>query len=64
MKRLILLLFSKIKSIFKRNIAFSARVEYSEISPKARWETIRMWENIRVWCMQRWGNSVLLPVAR
>lgn len=36
MKRLILLLFSKLKSIFQRNIAFSARVEYSDVSPKAK----------------------------
>lgn len=43
MKRLILLLFSKIKSIFKRNIAFSARVEYSEISPKAK-----VWNHCKV----------------
>ena len=43
MKRLILFLFSKLKSIFQRNIAFSARVEYSEISPKAK-----VWEHCKI----------------
>lgn len=36
MKRLSLLLISKFKSIFQKNIAFSARVEYSEVSSKAK----------------------------
>lgn len=36
MKRLILLLFSKLKSLFQRNIAFSSRIEYSEVSSKAK----------------------------
>lgn len=36
MKRLILLLFSKFRSIFQKNVAFSSRVEYSNISPKAK----------------------------
>lgn len=41
--RLILLLISKLKSIFQKNIAFSARVEYSEVSPKAK-----VWNNCRL----------------
>ena len=36
MKRLFLYLSSKIKSIFLKNIAFSSRVEYSNVSSKAR----------------------------
>lgn len=36
MKRLILLLFSKFRSIFQKNVAFSSRVEFSDISPKAK----------------------------
>lgn len=36
MNRLILFLISKFKSIFQRNIAFSARVEYSEVNTKAK----------------------------
>ena len=43
MKRWFFLLFSKFKSIFQRNIAFSARVEYSVISPKAK-----VWEHCKV----------------
>lgn len=35
-KRILLLLKSKIQSIFLRSIAFSARVEYSHVSRKAR----------------------------
>lgn len=36
MKRLILLLISKLKSIFQKNVVFSSRVEYSIVSPKAK----------------------------
>lgn len=36
MKRYLLLLASKLKSIFQKNIAFSARVEYSKVSKAAR----------------------------
>lgn len=36
MKRFVLLLFSKLKSIFQKNIAFSSRVEYSDVSSKAK----------------------------
>lgn len=36
MKRLLLFLFSKMKNIFQKNIAFSSRVEYSDVSPKAK----------------------------
>lgn len=36
MKRLFLLLVSKFKSIFQKNVAFSSRVEYSDVSPKAK----------------------------
>lgn len=36
MKRLILLLISKLKSIFQKNVAFSSRVEFSVVSPKAK----------------------------
>lgn len=36
MRRIFLLFISKIKSIFQKNIAFSSRVEYSTVSPKAK----------------------------
>ena len=36
MKRLLQLLLSKCKSIFQKNVAFSSRVEYSDVSPKAK----------------------------
>lgn len=36
MKRLLLFLISTIKSIFQKNIAISARVEFSEVSSKAK----------------------------
>lgn len=36
MKRFVLFFFSKMKSIFQKNIAFSSRVEYSDVSPKAK----------------------------
>lgn len=46
MKRLFLLLISKFKSIFQRNIAFSARVEYSEVSSKAKvWNHCRLFHS-------------------
>ena len=46
MKRLILLMLSKLKSIFQRNIAFSSRVEYSIVSPKAKvWEHCKLFHS-------------------
>ena len=36
MKRIILLICSKIKSLFSRDLSFSSRIEYSDISPKAK----------------------------
>jgi len=36
MNRFILLFLSKLKSMFQKNIAFSSRVEYSDVSPKAK----------------------------
>lgn len=36
MKRILLLLWSKFKSLFQKNLAFSARVEYSDVSTKAK----------------------------
>ena len=36
MKRIILLVLSKIKSIFRKNIAFTSRVEYSDVSSMAK----------------------------
>ena len=35
-KRIILLIGSKIKSLFSKNLAVSSRIEYSEVSPKAK----------------------------
>ena len=35
-KRLLLLIYSKIKSIFDRSISFTSRVEYSAVSKKAK----------------------------
>ncbi len=43
MKRLFLLLISKLKNVFQKNIAFSSRVEYSKISPKAK-----IWRHCKV----------------
>ena len=46
MNRYLLLLFSKLKSIFQRNIAFSSRVEYSNVSPKAKvWEHCKLFHS-------------------
>lgn len=42
-KRILLLLITKFHSIFLRSIAFSARVEYSQISRKAK-----IWKNTKV----------------
>lgn len=36
MNRILLLVISKIRSVFQKNIAFSARVEYSNVSKKAK----------------------------
>lgn len=43
MKRLLLFLVYKIKSIFKKNIAFTSQVEYSYVSPKAK-----VWNHCKV----------------
>lgn len=43
-KRLVLLLLSKIRSIFDKSIAFSARVEYSQVSRNAKvWDRCKLY---------------------
>lgn len=45
-KRILLLLNTKIQSIFLRSIAFSARVEYSQVSRKARvWDGCKLYHS-------------------
>lgn len=46
MKRLFLLMVSKFKSIFQKNIAFSSRIEYSVVSRKAKvWRFCKMYHS-------------------
>lgn len=59
MKRLTLLLFSKVKSIFQRNIAFTSRVEYSDVSSKAK-----VWGNSKLFYATLGDYSYVGPHSR
>lgn len=59
MKRFILLLLTKIKSIFSSSIAFSSRVEFSSISGKSK-----IWRNCKVFYSTMGDYSYIGPHSR
>ena len=59
MKRVFLLLLSKIKSIFNSSIAFSSRVEYSSVSGKSK-----IWGNCKVFHSTIGDYSYIGPRCR
>lgn len=59
MKRLFLLLISKIKSIFRKNIAVTSRVEYSYVSPNAK-----VWGHCKIFHSTLFDYSYLGPHSR
>lgn len=59
MKRLILLIISKLKSIFQKNVSFTSRVEYSDVSSKAK-----VWGNSKLFYATLGDYSYIGPHSR
>lgn len=58
-KRIILLFFSKFKSLFSKSVAFSARVEYSCVNPKAK-----VWRKAKIFHSSIEAYSYVGPGSR